>query len=135
MKSKNGSPPTSQVVIKDVAYLANQMSHQKSKYIFWLGAGVSVTAGIPAGLGIVDRVLDLFWRDAQPQANGPQIVEPYLSLARAARTQRSKVVREWAIENLSGIAPSTRAKRGKGPIAQQDRLGGTLLRVPRPLTG
>jgi hypothetical protein len=30
---------------------------RKAKYIFWLGAGVSVTADVPAGIGIVDRLL------------------------------------------------------------------------------
>jgi hypothetical protein len=33
------------------------LSTTKSKYNFWLGARVSVTAGITAGTGIVDRLL------------------------------------------------------------------------------
>lgn len=109
------------VAIKDVAYLAAQMSHQKSKHIFWLGAGVSVTAGIPAGPGIVDRLLDLSWCDAQSSSNGPQILERYSSLAGAARTERIRVVREWAVKSLPGIGSRGRAKRkGKLPSNKID---------------
>src|SRR5712692_10165927 len=135
MKSKNISPPASQAVTKDVAYLANQMSHQKSKFIFWLGAGVSVTAGVPAGLGIVDRLLDLFWHDAQSAPNGPQTVESYSSLAEAARTERSKVVREWAIGNVSGIASSTRAKGARGPLPNKIDWGAHYSRCLALLPG
>jgi tetratricopeptide (TPR) repeat protein len=95
------------VAIKEVEYLASQMSHQKSKYIFWLGAGMSVTAGIPAGPGIVDRLLDRTWRDRQSSCNQAQNLEPYSALSEAARKERLRIVREWALVNFEGIAAPT----------------------------
>jgi len=94
------------VATKDVAYLANQMSHQRSKYIFWLGAGMSVTAGIPVGSGIVDRLLDRHWRDAQPSGDRAQILESYSTLSESGRRVSSRTVREWALENFTGISAS-----------------------------
>ena len=48
------------VTTKDISYLARQMAQQKSKYIFWLGAGMSLTAGIPTSVGVVDRLIDRY---------------------------------------------------------------------------
>jgi hypothetical protein len=105
------------VAIKDVGYLARELSHQKSKYIFWLGAGVSVTAGIPAGVGIVDRLLDRSWLDAQEPSKGPQILEPYSSLSETTRLDRLKLVRGWALKNISGIRGLKRGKEAREPGA------------------
>jgi tetratricopeptide (TPR) repeat protein len=121
------------VATKKVEYLATEISRQKSKYIFWLGAGVSVTAGIPAGAGVVDRLLDLSWRDSQSSLE-TQVLERYSALAGAAKAERIKLVRDWALQNvLGGIAPGRGNKKTKQAAVEADwgaHYSGCLALLP-----
>ncbi|HXJ95455.1 MAG TPA: tetratricopeptide repeat protein [Terriglobia bacterium] len=63
---------------------------KRGKYIFWLGAGTSATAGVPLAEGIVDRLLDREWRELG------NVGEPYATLSPGERDQRRAEVRKWA---------------------------------------
>jgi len=87
-------------VIKDIDFLARQIAREGSKYIFWLGAGVSVTAGIPTAAGVVDRLLDRLWRQPGGNHAGEKDAVPYASLSEPGRAERLATVRKWALESI-----------------------------------
>jgi hypothetical protein len=62
--------------------------------MFWLGAGVSATAGIPMAGGMVDRLLDRLWRDGQTSTS----LRPYSDLSTKDQLERRAEVRRWAID-------------------------------------
>jgi hypothetical protein len=92
------------VTTKDISYLARQMAQQKSKYIFWLGAGMSLTAGIPTSVGVVDRLIDRYWCDSQVSAGDANSLQPYFSLSESAQAERVGIARRWALANLTEIS-------------------------------
>jgi hypothetical protein len=90
-------------VIKDIDYLARQIVAQKPKCMFWLGAGVSATPGIPTVSGVVDRLLDRLWRKPGGAHSGDKSAEPYASLSEPGRAQRIAVVRPWVSANFPDV--------------------------------
>ena len=76
----------------------------KSGYIFWLGAGVSRTAGIPLAEGMVYRLLDRLWRMSQPETAAGRPPEPLTRLSDSAAEVRRSQVRQWAVEQHIGGA-------------------------------
>ena len=93
----------SEHVIKDVDFLARQVAKEGSKYVFWLGAGVSVTAGIPTAAGVVDRLLDKLWRQPGGSHVGEKTATPYASLSEPGRAERMGIVRKWALQNIPEV--------------------------------
>jgi tetratricopeptide (TPR) repeat protein len=107
------------VATKSVAYLARQIAAQKSKYIFLLGAGVSVTAGIPAAAQVVDRLLDRFWLESSSSSITGSSLEPYSSLSDLAALERGQLVRTWALDNVTELTGLRRRKDGKARMSER----------------
>jgi len=78
--------------------------------IVWLGAGASVTAGIPSGNGIVYRLLDRAWRDSAHRSQSAPV--PYAQLVGAAQTEREKHLRGWASDNHKDLLPEVTLPQG-----------------------
>src|SRR5438046_368417 len=70
---------------------------RKARYIFWLGAGVSRSAGIPVAEGVVDRLFDRRWRLGQ--APTERALEALSKLSETAADERRRIVRDWARTN------------------------------------
>lgn len=76
--------------------LANAIAKSRGQYIFWLGAGVSVTAGVPLCEGVVDRYLYELWSRDNPQP--PISGEKPLQARRRILEARRKDIRNWAVD-------------------------------------
>src|SRR5690242_21809501 len=94
----------------------------KSKYNFWLGAGVSVTAGVPPGTGIVDRLLK------SPAVLRKLVCAP--TLRRGPFSQRSRphlsagslfpgTYKSASSDQFRGNAEWSLANRGRAPDLRQ----------------
>src|SRR5438132_5767251 len=112
------------------------------KYIFWLGAGVSVTAGVPAATGIVDRLL-------KSPASLRKLVCA-LTLRRGPFSQRSRphrsagslfpgTYKSASSDQFRGNAEWSLANRGRVPDLRQccsnnrpSCLWSSLVGCPRP---
>ncbi|HUY12684.1 MAG TPA: tetratricopeptide repeat protein [Terriglobia bacterium] len=91
-------------------------SASTAKYIFWLGAGISVSAGIPLAEGVVDRYWDKLWR----YSILPDYAQPYSGLPTPEKEKRKVTVRRWA--NESGkISEITNSK--VSPMSEHDDWG------------
>jgi len=94
-----------------VADLARAIAHsaetpdarKRGRYIFWLGAGSSRTAGIPLAEGVVDRLLDRRWRAAQGEA--ARSLATLGRLSGPAAATRIAQVRQWVTTERSCGAP------------------------------
>ncbi|PYV30587.1 MAG: hypothetical protein DMG22_19860 [Acidobacteria bacterium] len=93
---------------------------RRGRFIFWLGAGSSVSAGIPLADAIVDRLLDRLWIQSQPMKTSEPPLQPLAGLSEPARAERQMRVRSWAIGNIPEVKTWARKNKIDDPTVSSD---------------
>jgi tetratricopeptide (TPR) repeat protein len=78
-------------------------SKASSEFIFWLGAGASVSAGIPSSEGIVDRFLERRWLQFETPDEFDKPPVPSWGRIGPVDPERREKVRSWALQNVPEI--------------------------------
>src|SRR5690348_13576107 len=78
-------------------------SSTNSEFIFWIGAGASVTAGIPSAEGIVDRFLERRWLQFETPDDFDKLPVPSWEKSGKLDPNRRRRVRMWALANMPEI--------------------------------